>query len=289
MLLDGADTSTMTRTGNRVDEWRDKLGSGNKVETSSLGTGSNPNYNSTLFSNVGGVRFVSNVLETAAAFTTMNWANGWTILMAGQHRTKTTYHGMSDGGTYTIFGASKSDRFGAQESWATKEQIPFQTSCVMGSMYTVATITPPVAAALKYIRNGEIYDVQSGTPGVGTGAFGKLQIGSRIGTGVMALDVRAIAIYNRELTTSEVQSMCFALVMDQTVRLGQLILLFVLRPSHTQHTLTPALWGRRRIAAIRQRPHLLTPTTTRRLQRRSVYALCGWARKILNLDFILLR
>ena len=198
MLLDGRDTATMTRTGTRVDEWRDQLGSGNKVLTGFAGTGYNPITVSGLFGSQGGVRFSSTFLETAAAFTTMNWSTGWTVLIAGQKTDQTAQYIVSDS-TYTVFGTGPNSRLGSGTISNTAYGLPVSTSCVFGARYT--------GSALRYILDGQLYVTINGTASPGSGAFGKLQIGGLLPGNFGNMDVGMMAIYNVSLTPQEIDMM----------------------------------------------------------------------------------
>jgi lysophospholipase L1-like esterase len=200
MWLDGADTSKMTRTVNRVDAWTDKLGSGNAVATGLNGTGFNPSYVSTLFNNQGGVRFLGgsfHYLETAAAFTTMNWTTGFTILVAGQFKSASATIGCSEGSN-SIFGTAMDMRLGTGSYWLTREGAKLSTDCVFGVV---------CKTTMRAAYEGSVLPVREGTAALGSGAFGKLQIGGLVPGSTMSMDVRAIFIYNRELSNAEIASM----------------------------------------------------------------------------------
>jgi hypothetical protein len=204
MLLDGSDTSTMTRTVNRVDAWNDKLGSGKSVATSANGVGFNPSFVSSLFSNSGGVRFTrgSNLyLESAAAFTSLNWANGWTVLFAGQITDGLSFFGASDSSNALGFGGLGT-RLGQGSSMNVKEGYPISTNCVFGSRYAGAA-----TGGIKPILDGSAFTSVTGTSGVGVGNFGKLQVGGLLPGQSSSMDVRAIYFYNRALSDDELTRM----------------------------------------------------------------------------------
>lgn len=201
MFLDASDTSTMTLTGTRVDEWRDKLGSGNKVATSTLGTSFNPSRNAALFGNRGGVVFPSagRYLETAAAFTSLNWNNGFTVLAVVKKTSRNGYFYAASQGQTSILGVSYSERLGTSTSGSSGYGFPRNEECVIGCQST------NVNTSAKYILDGNIYSLDQGTGAVGSGSFGRLQIGGLIGTaGFGIYDLAGIVFYNRILSSQEI-------------------------------------------------------------------------------------
>lgn len=202
MWLDATDYTTMTRTGSRVDEWRDKMGSGNKVATGAGGTSLNPSTNNSLNDGAGGVRFnrtSGHYLETPAAFTTMSWASGWTLLYAGIFRDVTPSYMASDS-TRSIFGRGRQNRLGANTLWSSVSGVEYDEWNVTGARYT--------GSEYQSIIEGVASAVMDGPPPAGTGAFGKLQIGAWTpNTPTGNLDVAGFFIYNRALTDAELVRM----------------------------------------------------------------------------------
>lgn len=197
LFLDASDLSTLTLTGSRVDQWRDKSGTGNHLSTGFAGTAFNPSRVSSLFGGRGGVRFLgttTHFLETAGAMAGVSWS-GWTVLIAGQYTNKTTFFMVSEAGSRVLAGAGFQSRLGAGSLWQTVEGMPRNVSLVFGAQFG--------AGGWKGIRNESIFSIHGGSAQVGTGAFGKLQLGGLVPGGAGAMDVAGVAVWDHALTAAE--------------------------------------------------------------------------------------
>lgn len=200
MWLDASDTSTLTLTGTRVDVWRDKLGSNLGVSTGFAGTGFNPTYGASFFNNKGGVRFLGNparFLESPDSFTNMTWSS-WTVLMAMQRNSATLFFMVSDS-SRSIFGAGLCNRLGEGSATQSYQGFPLSQNLVVGAQYT--------GVSHFYIFEGERSSVATGGPTIGSGPFGKLQIGGILPGGAAGFDLAGAFFFNRELVPVELLKM----------------------------------------------------------------------------------
>jgi len=198
--FDGRDTSTMTRSVNRVDEWRSKIGS-HKFVTTSAGTGLNPSYSSSLFNNQGGINFASKYLETFDALTDITTTTGVTILMVMKKTSRSSYFFLCRGGGGFI-ASGTSERIGSAAQAQGREGIIRNQSIVYGYRWNTT------AANRRMIINGELFGPSEGNFQNFTGAFGKMTVGGIVGSGIFGImELGAIYMYNRPLTDDEVVQM----------------------------------------------------------------------------------
>lgn len=196
LYLDAQKPSSMFLTGTRVDEWVDSGGSGRSLLTGSLGTSYNPTFDSTLFGGKGGISFANKFLESASAFTELNWARGFTILCAGTHIAG--MHNVSDSAAI-VMGAGLGFRLGLGTAGTSAAGIPL-VPCVFGVRWDRTKMT--------FILNGKTYPVHEGAPIVGSGAFGKLQLGMLVGSaGSWTGKLAGIQFFDRILEGEEISDL----------------------------------------------------------------------------------
>lgn len=199
MWLDASDTSTMTLTSTRVDEWRDKLGSGNKVQTvAALGTSFNPTRNSALFDGRGGVVFTAagKYMESDASFP-LNATDGWTVLMAIKRTNRNGFWMTTDYNRAPMSSIYFGERLGAPPGALTRYGAPRNISYIQGTIKTGST--------LRVVRNGLSLALDSGSVTTSpSGAFNKIQLGGWQGNaGPAAFDLAGAFYWNRVLSDSE--------------------------------------------------------------------------------------
>ncbi len=196
LYLDASSASTLTKTGTRVDAWSDLNGSGLGVATSVNGAGFNPTFTQSLFGGLGGVDFNgSKYLESADAFTGLNWATGFTILAAGQY--VGNFFGISDS-VAVVMGAGIGNRMGLGTAGLSSIGLPL-VPCVFGVRWNGTT--------MRFILNGQTYPVYEGTPIPGSGAFGKLQIGMLAGSGGIKAKFAGIQFFNSALSYADIATL----------------------------------------------------------------------------------
>lgn len=202
MWLDAADASTFTLTGTRVDEWRDKLGSGNLVQTTALGTSYNPSRDATLFGNRGGVNFASpgKYLQTQTSFP-LNGTTGWTVIMAMQRTSRNGFWMTTDFSRSKQMVANfQSERFGVGPFINTRHGLPRNIPFIHGTVNTGSTY--------KFIRNGVADSADNGSIAVSGGALNVVQLGGWQGAAGPAFFYLAGAFYyDRILTDTEILKM----------------------------------------------------------------------------------
>lgn len=199
IFLNSQKPTSLYLTGSRVDEWVDANGTGKSVATPvSLGTTFNPVFNSALFSGRGGITFAGpSFLESAVAYSELNWSHGFTILIAGTP--KSGFFAASDSATI-ILGAGLGQRLGIGSYGNSYQGLPL-TPCVFGIVWN--------GAAMSFILNGEIFPLTQGSLAYGSGAFGKLQIGGIIGAGgSMAMDIAGLKVYDTNLSSDDIMDVC---------------------------------------------------------------------------------
>lgn len=202
MWLDASDTSTMTLNGTRVDEWRDKLGSGNKFETvAALGTSFNPVRTSTLFGNRGGVVFTTGgkYMQCYSGMG-LNGTTGWTVLMAMTRTNRAGFWMTTDFNRTQMVSTFLGERFGSSNAAGLRYGMPRNISFINGVVNTGTTY--------KYIRNGIAYDKDQGEFNSSGGALSNLQLGGWQGTaGPAAFDLAGAFYWSRVLTDLEISQM----------------------------------------------------------------------------------
>jgi len=199
LWLDGRDPATMTLATSRVDEWRDKQGGLNKLATSSAGTGFNPAYLATYFNNQGGVNFNSDILESPAAFTDMNWETGFTVLAVVEKTARAGNYFSASLGQQGILGFGYGERISSGSAAGNAAfGVSRNVSTIIGSRYN---------GAWKFFRNDESFDLAHGTNQVGTGNFSKLSLGGWVGVNTANHRTASYFFYNKPLTDTQITQM----------------------------------------------------------------------------------
>jgi hypothetical protein len=200
--FDASDTSTMTLTGSRVDQWRDKNGSGTLFETvAALGTSFNPVRTSTLFGNRGGVVFTTGgkYLQSPTGMG-LNGTTGWTVLFALSRTSRNGFWQTTDFNRNSMMSVFTGERFGASVGSGLRYGVPRNIPFVNGVVNT--------GSQYKFVRNGIAYDRDQGSFTPSAGALANLQLGGWQGTASPgAFDLAGAFYWNRVLTATELVQM----------------------------------------------------------------------------------
>lgn len=200
--LDAYDSSTMTLTGNRVDEWRDKQGGSVKVATNSdLGVSFNPTYDSTLFRGNGGVLFsFPNAYLQTPTDIPLNNNDGFTIISVIKRKSRDGFWMTTDYNRNPVQAVFLAERMGIGNAVNLKFGVPQDLAYIHGTMND--------GGVVKFIRNGIAYPKDDGAFNFSSGAFGKLSVGGWQGTGNGAtFELAQMFVYNRTLTAGELLTM----------------------------------------------------------------------------------
>ena len=200
--LDASDATTMTLTGTRLDEWRDKNASGVKFVTTAAGVGSNPTYDSALYGNRGGVSFNNKLLESFATTFPMNWT-GYTAFMVINKTSRDGQFFASSVGQIPFLGSFNGERVGLGSQGGIPFAIPRNEACVIGTVNTAST------TAWKFIIDEQLHQSMSGSSiSVFSGDLPKVQIGGSTGSPSNGIFTTASYVFvNRVLTDDEVRGM----------------------------------------------------------------------------------
>lgn len=204
---DFTDPTTMTLTGTRIDEIRDKNGSANKFATPAAGAAWCPSYLSSGFGGKGCMNLVygtNRYLEFYSTAYPLSHSVGWTSIMFVKRNSRSGLVYATDviNGNL-VLSTGVSERAGLVSANWNFKGVPRNKSFMLGTTYAAGVSGN---TAYNVILNDTKNTINEGAPvGNPTGAFGKMLIGGLGGVANMgAGEVAGMLFFNRVLTQLEI-------------------------------------------------------------------------------------